>query len=107
MEKSLRYIRGFQLHRKNNNINPPDPQRSLGLNQKTTHGGTHGSSCICSRGWTYLASMGGETLGPVKASCPSLGEFEGGDIRVGGCVGVWVGGWVGEHPHRTSGRGME
>jgi hypothetical protein len=22
---------------------------------------------ICSRGWSYLASMGGETLGPVEA----------------------------------------
>ena len=26
---------------------------------KNTHGGTHGSSCISSRGWLYLASMGG------------------------------------------------
>jgi hypothetical protein len=29
------------------------PQSSLGLNHqpKKTHGGTHGSSCICSKGW--------------------------------------------------------
>jgi hypothetical protein len=35
------------------------PQSSQGLNHqpKSAHGGTHGSSCICSRGWPYLASM--------------------------------------------------
>jgi hypothetical protein len=41
---------------------------SQGLNYqpKSTHGGTHGSSYICSRGWPYLASMGREALGPVE-----------------------------------------
>ena len=29
-------------------------------------GGTHGSSWICSRGLPYLASLGGEPLGPVE-----------------------------------------
>ena len=33
---------------------------------KSTHGGTHGCSCICSRGLPYLASEGGEALGPVE-----------------------------------------
>jgi hypothetical protein len=28
--------------------------------------GTHGSSWICSRGLLYLASLGGEPLGPVE-----------------------------------------
>ena len=39
-------------------------QSSQGLNHqpKSTHGGTHGSSYICSRGLPYLASMGGEPL---------------------------------------------
>jgi hypothetical protein len=48
---------------------------SQGLNHqpKNTHGGIHGSSCICSRGWPYLASMEREALGPVKARCPSVG----------------------------------
>jgi hypothetical protein len=32
--------------------------------------GTHGSSCICSRGWLYLVSMGGEALGPIEVLCP-------------------------------------
>jgi hypothetical protein len=37
------------------------PQTSQGLNHqpKSTHGGSHGSSYICSRGRPYLASMGG------------------------------------------------
>jgi hypothetical protein len=37
------------------------PQSSQGLNHqpKSTHGGTHGSSCICSRGWPCRSSMEG------------------------------------------------
>ena len=53
------------------------PQSSQGLNHqlKNTHGGSHGSSCICSRGLSYLASMGRETFGPVKSQLfPSAGE---------------------------------
>jgi hypothetical protein len=48
---------------------------SQGLNHqpKNTHGGTHGSSCICSQGLPYLSSVRGEALGPVKAPCPSIG----------------------------------
>jgi hypothetical protein len=44
-------------------------QSSQRLNHqpKNTTGGTHGSRCIYSSGWPYLASMGGEALGPVKA----------------------------------------
>jgi hypothetical protein len=43
-------------------------QISLGLKHqpKETHGGTHGSSCICSRGCPFGSSMRGETLGSVK-----------------------------------------
>jgi hypothetical protein len=45
------------------------PQSSQGINHqpKNTYGGTHGSSCICSRGWPYLPSMGGEALGSMEA----------------------------------------
>jgi hypothetical protein len=52
------------------------PQSPQGLNNqpKNTHGGIYGSSCIGSRGWPYLTSMGGEDLAPVKAQCPSVGE---------------------------------
>jgi hypothetical protein len=43
--------------------------------------------------------MGGEALGPVKVRCSSVGECQGGEAGVGG--------WVGEHPHRSKGRGDE
>jgi hypothetical protein len=51
---------------------------------------------------TYVAedgrvSMGGKTLDPMKAQCPSVGEWEGREVGIGG--------WVGENPHRSSGRG--
>jgi hypothetical protein len=39
----------------------------------------------------------GKALGPVKAQCPSVGECQSGEVGVGG--------WVGEHPHRSRGRG--
>jgi hypothetical protein len=41
------------------------------------------SSCTCSRGWPYLASVGGVALSPVEALCPSIGECEGGGAGVG------------------------
>jgi hypothetical protein len=39
---------------------------------KSTHGVTHGSSYLCSRGLLYLASMGREALGPVEAGYSSV-----------------------------------
>ena len=42
--------------------------------------------------------MGGEAFGPVKARCRSVVECQGGEAGVGR--------WVGEHPHRSSGKGM-
>jgi hypothetical protein len=75
------------------------PLSSLGLNHqsKKTHGGTHGSSCICSRGWPCWTSMGGEALGPVKVLCPSIGECQDREVGVGGLVsrrrGVGIGGF--------------
>jgi hypothetical protein len=41
---------------------------------------------------------GGEALGPVKAQSPSVGEFEGREVGVGG--------WVGEHLIEAGGGGM-
>ena len=61
----------------------------LNYQPKHTHGGTHGSSRICSRELPCRTSMRGETLGPLKAQCPSVGEFKGSEARVGG----WVCGW--------------
>ena len=64
------------------------PQSSQGLNlqAKSTHGGTHGSSCICSRGCPCQSSMGGEALVPVKALCPSIGEYQDQEAGMGGLV---------------------
>ena len=47
-------------------------------------------------GWPYLASMGGEVLGPVKARCLSIRECQGGKVEVGEQME--------EHPHRCRGR---
>ena len=45
----------------------PQSSQELKLQPKKTHGGTHGSSYICSRGWPYLTIMGEKILGPVDA----------------------------------------
>jgi len=44
-----------------------------------------------------LASIGGETLDPVKAHFPKVGECQ--EVEVG------VDGWEWEHLHRSRGRG--
>jgi hypothetical protein len=64
------------------------PKNSHRLNHqpKSTHGGTQGSSCICSRGWCSWTSMGGEALGSMKALCPSVGECQGQGVGVGELV---------------------
>jgi hypothetical protein len=69
-------------------MNQPIPPELLGLNHqpKSTHGGTQGSSWVCSRGWPYGTSMRGEALGPVKAQCPSVGECQYREVGVGGLV---------------------
>jgi hypothetical protein len=52
------------------------PQNSKWLNYqpKSTHGGTSSSTCSCSRGWPYLALIGGEDPGPVETWCPRVRE---------------------------------
>ena len=69
-------------------MNQPVPLSSQELNHqpKKTLGGTYGSSCICSRGWPNLSSVGGEAFGPVKVLCPSIGECQGQELGVGGLV---------------------
>jgi hypothetical protein len=53
----------------------PPPQSFQGLNnqEKCTHGGTHGSSYICSRGWPCLTSMAGEAFDPMEVRCSNIG----------------------------------
>jgi hypothetical protein len=67
-------------------------QYSQSSQGQTTNGGTHDSSCICSRGWPCRSSMGREALGPVKALCPSVGECRGQEAGVGGLVNGGGGG---------------
>ena len=103
LEKGMKEVkgwRGLQPHRKNN-MNQPDtpPPTSQGrIHQpRDTHGGNHGFSCICSRGWPCQSSIGREALCPVKAWWMPQ------------CRGVqgWRGrnGWEGQHPHRSRGWG--
>ena len=49
-------------------------------------------------GWPCWSSMGGEVLSPVKARCPSVEEFQGGEVEVGG--------WVSKHLHGSRDRGL-
>jgi hypothetical protein len=75
------------------------PKSFQGLNHqsKSIHGLVHGSCYLCSRGPSYLASMGGEALDSVDACCPTEREFHGSRVEVGR--------WVGEHPLRGKGEG--
>jgi hypothetical protein len=73
------------------NSNNQIPQSSQGLNHqpKCTHGGTHCSSCICSRGLIVLSGINGK-CGPW--SCGGLMRQCRGMLgRWGGSW--WVGGW--------------
>ena len=78
--------------------NHTPPQSSQGLNHgpKSTHGGTYGSSCICSRGWPCWASMREEALSLVKARCPNVGECQGREAGMGGWVNTLIEGGVGD-----------
>jgi hypothetical protein len=82
LEKRLKELNGLQPIGRTISTN----QSSQGLNHqpKTTHGGTHGSSCICSREWPCRVSIGEEALVPMKAGCPFVGEFEGREVGVSG-----------------------
>jgi hypothetical protein len=79
-------------------------QRSQGLNHqpRSTHIGAHGSSYLCSRGWTCRASMVGEALDPVNAWCPSVGEFEERKVGVGGWVYTFIEAGGGGMEYRVS-----
>jgi hypothetical protein len=43
---------------------PLQSSKELDHQPKSTHGGTHGSSRICGRGWPLWTSVGGAALGP-------------------------------------------
>jgi hypothetical protein len=71
---------------------------------KKTHGGTHDSSCICSRGWPCWSSMGEEALSPVKVLCLSIGECQAQEARVGGLGSRGVG--IGDFQKGKLGKGI-
>jgi hypothetical protein len=58
-----------------NKTPPPSSQNEI-TNQKLHMKGPMAPNA-CSREWPYRASMGGEALGPLKAQCPSVGEYKG------------------------------
>ena len=75
-------------------MNQPDPslapQNSQGLNCQLRN--THGSSCICNRGWPSQSSMGGEAIGPVMVLCSSIRECLGQEAGVCGLGSIGSGG---------------
>jgi hypothetical protein len=97
LETGLKELRVLQPHRKNSIINH---QELPGLNHqpRSTRGGTHGSSSICSRRWPCQASIGEKALGLLRFQCPkSVGECQSRTVGVGGLEG--------SHPHRRRRRG--
>jgi len=51
------------------------PQR-LNHHPKSTHGQTHGSSCMRNRRWPRYGPMGGEAIGPTNTGSPSVRECQ-------------------------------
>jgi hypothetical protein len=69
-------------------ISTKTTQSSQGLTHqpKSTHGGTHGSSRICSRGMPCGTSMGEEALGLIQVLFPSVEECQDREVGMGGWV---------------------
>ena len=90
LEKGPQSWRGLQPHRRNINMNqsvcPELPGTKPPTKEYTI--GTQDFSCTCSRGWTCGTSMGGESLGLVKAQCPRLGECQHREAGMGGLVSI-------------------
>jgi hypothetical protein len=98
LEKRPKELKGFAPPKEGRTTRTNQcPQSSQGLNHqpKNTHGGTYGSSSICSRRQPCQLSMGGEAVGPVKVLCPSVGEWQGQEVGMGRFVS------------RSQGRGEE
>jgi len=76
LEKELKELKGFTSHRKNNNINQPDPPNLPGTKPLTKEYIWWDFPWLCRRGWHCLTSVGEEAFGPVKAHFPSVGECQ-------------------------------
>jgi hypothetical protein len=68
LEKGLKELRGLAASPREQQCQQARPSGAPGdliTNQRVhMEGGTHGSGCICSRGWPCWTSVGGEALGP-------------------------------------------
>lgn len=71
-------LKGFTIPEEEKQYQPTSPAPTnlpvLNHQPKSTQRGTDGSNCLCSKGMPYLASMGGEALGPVETRCLNVGE---------------------------------
>lgn len=72
----------------NNSVNQPDTCSSQRLDHepKSTHGGTHGSYCVCGSGWPCCISVGEAALGLVGVQGPNVGECQGRKEGMGRCI---------------------
>jgi hypothetical protein len=61
------------------------PQSSQGLNHQPKT--IHPAAYVAEDGWPCLSSMGGGSLGTMKAQFPSVGKFQGSEVGVSGWVG--------------------
>jgi hypothetical protein len=83
----------------------PDTLWAMTALDGLSHGGTHDSSPICSRGWSSWSSMGGEALGPMKAGCTSVGECQGREAGVSRLVSRGSGEGIGGFQRGNQERG--
>jgi hypothetical protein len=80
LEKGPKDLKGFAAPKEEQQYElacTPQSSQELNHQPRSTHGGTHGSSCICSRGWPTWSSVGGEALCPMKVICPNVEECQG------------------------------
>jgi len=94
LEKRLKKLKGFATHRKNNNINQPDPPELPGTNP-TTKEGPMAPAAHVAEGSLIWHQWEGRPLVLWRVDAPRLGNARAG-----------VGGWMGEHLRRSRGKGV-
>jgi hypothetical protein len=96
LDKGPKELKGFAVPREEQQYEPTSNfQSSQGLNHqpKSSHGGTHGSRHICSRGCSLVGHQREERVGPVKVLCPSVGESQDREVGGGGLISRGKEGW--------------
>jgi hypothetical protein len=86
LDKGLKELQEFTTHKNNNNINQPDTSKLPWTEPPIKEYTWRDPWLLPHMYMTMLAPMGGDTLGPVKARCPSVGEYQGREAGVGGWV---------------------